>query len=713
MKPLRWLLNPQGDGLKAIFKPESVAIIGASRTPGKVGHTLLRNLMECGYGGEVYPINPHADEILGVKCYPSVLEVPGDVDLAVIAVPAPIVLQVAEECGRKGVKALIVISAGFRETGREGAERERRLLEIARRYGMRIQGPNCLGVIDTYTPLNLSFAPAMPRRGSIAFISQSGALGTAALDWAMGEGIGFSHFISLGNKADLNEVDFLKALGGDEGVKAIILYVESIEQGQRFIEVAGEVSRRKPIIVLKGGVSKAGSRAAGSHTGALVGSYTAYKAAFRKSGVLSTEGVEELFNYAVALTEQPLPRGEGVAIVTNAGGPGIVFTDLCERYGVKLARLSPETHRALREGLPPEAATGNPIDVLGDARADRYRYALERVLADDRVYAAAVILTPQAMTESLDTARVIVEMRERFPGKPLMAVFMGGGEVEEAVGYLKEHGVPCFDFPEKAVRTLSALYTYARYLKRPRERPTRFEDVDVNRVREIIRGVREDGRVVLLPHEASEVVRAYRVEAPEMRVATSEAEAVDYAEELGYPVVLKIVSPDILHKTDIGGVVLNLSSAEEVRSAYRGIMARVSRHMPQARLYGVLVSRMAPQGREMIIGMSRDVQFGPLIMFGLGGIYVNFLRDVSFALAPLSRREAAEMIRETKAYTLLRGIRGEKPADLKALEEVILRVGQLSVDFPEILEMDVNPLMVYEEGRGCIAVDVKITLGVG
>ncbi len=713
MKPLRWLLNPQDDGLKAIFKPESVAIIGASRNPGKVGHTLLRNLMECGYGGEVYPINPHADEILGVKCYPTVLEVPGDVDLAVIAVPAPIVLQVAEECGRKGVKALIVISAGFRETGREGAERERRLLEIARRYGMRIQGPNCLGVIDTYTPLNLSFAPAMPRRGSIAFISQSGALGTAALDWAMGEGIGFSHFISLGNKADLNEVDFLEALGGDEGVKAIILYVESIEQGERFIEVAGEVSRRKPIIVLKGGVSKAGSRAAGSHTGALVGSYTAYKAAFRKSGVLSTEGVEELFNYAVALTEQPLPRGEGVAIVTNAGGPGIVFTDLCESYGVELARLSPETHRALREGLPPEAATGNPIDVLGDAGADRYRYALEHVLADDRVYAAAVILTPQAMTESLGTARVIVDMRERFPEKPIMAVFMGGGEVEEAVRYLKEHGVPCFDFPEKAVRTLLALYTYARYLKRPVERPTRFEDVDVDRVREIIQRARRDRRVVLLPHEASEVVRAYGVDAPEMRVATSEAKAVNYAEELGYPVVLKIVSPDILHKTDIGGVVLNLSSAEEVRSAYRGIMARVSRHMPQARLYGVLVSKMAPQGREMIIGMSRDVQFGPLIMFGLGGIYVNFLRDVSFALAPLSRREAAEMIRETKAYTLLRGIRGEKPADLKALEEVILRVGQLSVDFPEILEMDINPLMVYEEGRGCIAVDVKITLGVG
>jgi len=705
-------LSPQDHDIKAIFKPESVAIIGASRTPRKVGHTLLKNLIECGFKGDVYPINPHADEILGVKCYPSVLKVPGEIELAVIAVPAPIVLQVAEECGRKGVKALIVISAGFREIGREGAERERRLLEIARRYKMRIQGPNCLGVIDTYTPLNLSFAPAMPRRGSIAFISQSGALGTAALDWAMGEGIGFSHFISLGNKADLNEVDFLEALGVDEDVRAIILYVESIEQGGRFIEIARKVTRRKPVIVLKGGVSKAGSRAAGSHTGALVGSYTAYKAAFWKSGVLSTEGVEELFNYAVAFTEQPLPRGEGVAIVTNAGGPGIVFTDLCERYGVKLAKLSPETYRALREVLPPEAATGNPIDVLGDARAERYRCALERVMADHRVYAAAVILTPQAMTESLATARVIAEVKRRFPEKPILTVFMGGGEVEEASRYLKKIGIPCFDFPEKAVKTLSALYRYARYLKRPLDEPIHFGDVDADRVREILRKVRRDGRVVLLPHETSEIVRAYGVDTPEMKVATSESEAVNYAEELGYPIVLKIVSPDILHKTDIGGVVLNLSSAEEVRLAYRGIMARVSRHMPQARLYGVLVSKMVPQGREMIIGMSRDVQFGPLLMFGLGGIYVNFLRDVSFALAPLSRREAEEMVRETKAYTLLRGIRGERPSDLKALVEAILRVGQLSVDFPEILEMDINPLMVYEEGGGCIAVDVKITLGV-
>lgn len=706
-------MNPWNDDLRAIFRPRSIAIIGASRTAGKVGHTLLKNLLRCGYAGNVYPINPHAEEILGIRCYPSVLKVPQEVDLAVIAVPAPIVVKVAEECGKKGVRALIVISAGFREVGREGAEREKKLLDLANRYGMRIQGPNCLGVIDTYTPLNLSFAPSMPKKGRIAFISQSGALGTAVLDWALNEGIGFSHFISLGNKADLNEMDFLEVLGEDEKVRVILLYVESIEEGDRFVEVAGKVTRIKPIIILKGGVSKAGSRAASSHTGALVGSYTAYEAAFEKSGVLSTEGIEDLFNYAVAFTELSIPTKRGVAIVTNAGGPGIIFTDLCEKYGIELARLSPETHRGLRRELPPEAAIGNPIDVLGDARADRYQSALERVLRDKQVHAVAVILTPQAMTESFATAKVLVEMKERFSHKPLLAVFMGGGEVKRASKYLKERGIPCFDFPEKAVRTLSALYTYARYKKRPIEEPVHFDDVDVDRVRDILRNAQKEGRVVLLPQEAAEVVRAYRILAPEMRIATSEKEAINHAEELGYPVVLKVISPDILHKTDIGGVILNLKSAKDVNSAYRSIITRVPRHMPQARVYGVLVYKMAPQGREMIIGMSRDIQFGPLIMFGLGGIYVNLLRDISFALVPLSKREVEEMIKETRAYRLLKGIRGESPADLEALMEVILRVGQLSMDFQDILELDINPLMVYEEGRGCIAVDVKLTLGVG
>ena len=696
--------------LDAIFRPGSVAIIGASRTPGKVGNVLTKNMLECGFNGKIYPINPNADEILGLDCYPSVLEVPDEVDLAVVAIPAGLVLQVAEECGKKGVKAFVVISAGFKETGREGAKLERRLIDIGVKYGMRIQGPNCLGVIDTSTPLNLTFAAAMPRRGKIGFISQSGALGTAVLDWVIDEGIGFSSFISLGNKADLDEVDFMEAMGGDDNVGVILLYLESIEDGRRFIEVARRVVLRKPVVVLKGGTSTAGSRAAGSHTGALVGSFVAYQTAFNKSGVIMTESVEELFNYATAFTDQPLPKGEGVAIVTNAGGPGILATDLCEKLGVKLAHLSRRTLKSLRGKLPPAASTGNPIDILGDARADRYRFAMEKVLEDENVNALVLLLTPQAMTETLATAEGIVEIQRRLGDKPILAVFMGGGTVEEASEYLKDNEIPCFDFPEKAIKTIAALFEYSRFLKEPKYSPVRFEDVVSSKVEEVFVSARRDKRVVLLPHEAAEVVEAYGIRAPRSKVARTAEEAVEYAEEFGYPVVLKIVSPDILHKTDIGGVALNLKSAEEVRSAFEGIMMRVSRLMGRVRIYGVMVYRMVPAGKEMIIGMSRDIQFGPLVMFGLGGIYVNFLKDVAFGLAPLSKKEARRMIEETKAYTLLKGIRGETPSDIVALRETILRVGQLVWDFPQIVEMDINPVIVYEEGEGCIALDVKITL---
>ena len=667
-------------------------------------------MLECGFEGKIYPINPNAEEILGLRCYPSVLHIPDEVDLAVVAIPAALVLQVAEECGKKGVKALVVVSAGFKETGREGAKLERRLIDIGVKYGMRIQGPNCLGVIDTSTPLNLTFAAAMPRRGRIGFISQSGALGTAVLDWVIEEGIGFSSFISLGNKADLDEVDFMEAMGGDENIGVVLLYLESIEDGRRFIEVAQKVGEKKPVIVLKGGTSTAGARAAGSHTGALVGSFVAYQTAFNKSGVIMAESVEELFNYAIAFTEQPLPRGEGVAIVTNAGGPGILATDLCEKLGVKLAHLTRRTLKNLREKLPPAASTGNPIDILGDAKADRYRFAVEKVMGDDNANALVILLTPQAMTETLATAEGIVEVQRKLGEKPILTVFMGGGTVEEASEYLKDNKIPCFDFPEKAIKTLAALLEYARFLKEPEHPPARFEDVDPGKVEEVFVSARRDKRVVLLPHEAAEVVEAYGIRAPKSKVARTAEEAVRYAEEFGYPIVLKIVSPDILHKTDIGGVALNLRSAEEVRSAFEGIMMRVSRLMGRVRNYGVMVYRMVPAGKEMIIGMSRDVQFGPLVVFGLGGIYVNFLKDVAFGLAPLSEKEARSMIEETKAYTLLKGIRGETPSDIAALRETILRVGQLVWDFPQIVEMDINPVIVYEEGEGCIALDVKITL---
>ncbi len=696
--------------LDALFRPRSVAIVGASRSPDKVGHILTKNMINSGFKGGIYPINPSTDEILGLKCYPKVDSVPDGIDLAVITLPSALVIQAATECGEKGVKVLVIISAGFKETGHEGALLEQQLVDVGRKYGMRIQGPNCLGLINTATPLNLSFAAAMPPRGKIGFVSQSGALGTAVLDWVVKENMGFHSFISVGNKADLDEVDFIEAMGEDNGIGVILLYLESIEKGRRFLEVASQVVRKKPIVVLKGGTSSAGARAAGSHTGALVGSFLAYQTAFDKAGVILAESVEELFDYGVAFSEQPLPRDEGIAIVTNAGGPGILSTDLSERLGVRIASISSEVQNTLRRNLPAAAATGNPVDVLGDAKADRYRFALREVLGDEGVNAIVVILTPQAMTESFETAQGIVELARASTRKPILAVFMGGGMVEEARRSLVEGGVPCYDFPESAIQTVAAMYRYARFLRRDEDAPVSFGDLDPGRVREIIANARADGRVVLLSTEAAEVMNTYGVSAPSSRLATSPDSAAAYAGELGYPVVLRIVSPDILHKTDVGGVALNLNTAEEVRAAYDRVVASSSRLMPLAKIYGVMVYHMVPRGREMIIGMSRDVQFGPLIMFGLGGIYVNFLRDVSFRLAPLSEREAEEMMESTKAYTLLKGIRGEEPSDIHALRDALLRLSQLVWDFPEIVEMDVNPVIAYHDGEGCCALDVKITL---
>jgi acetyltransferase len=696
--------------LDTFFVPRSVAIIGASRTPGKVGHILTKNIIDSGFRGEIYLINPNANDILGLKCYPSILDAPGQIDLAIFAIPADLVLKVADECGRKGVKGLIIISAGFKETGRKGAILEEQLLELGRKFNMRIQGPNCLGIINTSASLNLSFAEGMPRRGSIGFISQSGALGTAVLDWILKEEIGFHSFISLGNKADLDEIDFIEAMGDDEEVSVILLYIESIEEGRRFLDVVSDVVEKKPVVVLKGGTSTAGAKAAGSHTGALVGSFLVYQTAFDRAGVILAEGVEELFNFGIAFSEQPIPEAEGIAIVTNAGGPGILATDLSEKLGLMLSGLTLETQSQLRKFLPPAAAVGNPVDILGDAKADRYKHAIERVLKDNNVNAVVVILTPQAMTESFATAEAVVELRNQLSEKPIVTVFMGGKKVEEAQRLLNKNGISCYDFPENAIKTISALYGYSRFLNEPKHHPIRFRDVNPEKVRKVLDLVKKDNRVVLLSNEAAEVVKAYSINAPKNAIARNAEEAIKYAEELGFPVVLRIVSPDILHKTDIGGVVLNLMNPEEVKNAYERILSNVYRFTPQARIYGVMVYHMAPSGREIIIGMSQDVQFGPLIMFGLGGIYVNFLKDVSFRLAPLSESDAREMMEETKAFSLLKGIRGETPSDIEALKNILLRVGQLVWDFPEIVEMDINPVMVYGQGEGCIALDVKITL---
>jgi len=672
--------------IDAIFRPKSVAIIGASNTRGKVGFVLANNLLKSGYDGQVYFVNIRGSQILGKQVYKSITDIPGEVDLAVISIPAKFVIPTVEECGKKRVKAVIIISAGFKEIGGEGAELEKKLVGTAKKYGIRIQGPNCLGTINTHLPLDLSFASTLPKKGSIGFITQSGALGTAILDWVIAEEIGFGSIVSLGNKADLDEVDFIEAMAENPDIKVILLYLESIERGRKFLEVASEVVKTKPIMVVKGGTSSAGAKAAGSHTGALVGSFLAYQKVFDKAGVILSE-----------------------SIVTNAGGPGILSTDLIDSLGLKMAALTEETVKALKEKLPPAASTGNPVDILGDALPDRYAVALEATLKDPNVHSVVVLLTPQAMTDSLTTAKHIVEISKK-QNMPVITVFMGGNWVEEATEYLKDNGIPCFNFPEKGIKTLNALYKYSRHLKLPELTPPEFDDIDREAVRRIFDKVKADGRNVLFPHEAMNVAEAYGITAPASGLAETADEAVEYADRMGYPVVMKIVSPEIMHKTDIGGVELNLSNSNMVRIAFDEIMRKSRKAQPLAKIYGITVDKMVPRGREMIIGMSRDPQFGPMVMFGLGGIYVNYLKDVAFRLAPMNEREAQHMMEETKSYSLLQGVRGETPADIDKLREAILRVGHLVWDFPQLKDLDINPIFVYDEGRGVNALDVKITL---
>lgn len=697
--------------LEKFIKPNSVAIIGASREPGAVGHEIVRNILESGFKGEIYPVNPKTNVLLGLKCYRSVLDVGKEIDLGVVAVPASIVPKVAEEAGESGVKCLIVVSAGFKEIGVEGAAREKELISICRRYGMRLLGPNCLGIINTVTPINASFARQMPGRGRMAFLSQSGALCTAVLDWAEREGIGFSSLISLGNMADTDETDFIELLRWDEETKAILVYIEGVKDGKRFLEIVPKVTRIKPVIVLKAGVSDIGARAAASHTGSIAGSKVAYESAFKRCGVLKADSIEELFNLGIALSSQSPPKGRNLAILTNAGGPSIVTADSVAANNLHLAWLSPSTVEKLRSNLPSESSWINPVDILGDALPDRYSLALETLLNDDWVDAVIVILTPQAMTQPLETAKRMIELKSKFPEKPITAVFMGGETIREAVKLLSENGIPSFNFPEDAVPVIAKMVEYGEFIGEERRLEIPKFKVDKETVRRILDRAKLERRVNLLSVEAREVAKAYGIPVPRYGLAQDKRQAIEISRKIGYPVVMKVISPQILHKTDIGGVKLNLKSDAEVEIAFNEIVRNASIFMPEAKVYGVEVQEMVPQGREMIIGMHRDLQFGPLLMFGLGGIYVNLLRDVSFRLAPISREEAYEMIMETKAYALLRGIRGEASSDIDSVVDILLRTSQLSMDFEEINEIDINPVFVYERGGGSLALDVKITIG--
>ena len=697
--------------LSCFFSPASVAVIGASADPKKLGFAVVKNLVDGGYTnhGKVYPINLSASEILGLRAYPSVIDVPGPIDLAVIVIPYMHVPETLRTCGEKGIPAAIVISAGFREAGREGLERELELVAIARQFGIRLIGPNCLGVIDTFTPLNASFAAGTPPKGPMAFMSQSGALGTAVLDIALAGRLGLSKFVSLGNKADVDEVDLLRAWSEDESTRAILIYSEGMADGQEFIRTARRVTQKKPVVAIKSGVTQSGSRAVSSHTGSLAGSEQAYQAAFLQAGVLRADSMQSLFDIALALAYQPLLQGDRVAIITNAGGPGILATDALERAGMSLARFQNETIAALQKYLPDAASAANPVDVLGDARADRYRFALEQVTADPNVDGLLVVLTPQAMTEIEATAQAVGEIAGQTD-KPVLACFMGEARVEKGVDILQALDVPNFPFPERAALAFKAMSEHRQIRARPAPQYAQFE-VDRDTTRAVLDRVRAEKRLSIGDSEARQILIAYGLHIPQSEIAATPDEAAEVAHRIGYPVVLKIASPDILHKTDVGGVKVGLSDAEEVRDAFELMVYRAERYVPEARIWGCLVQEMAPGGgQEVLIGMNRDPQFGPLVTFGLGGIYVEALKDVTFRVAPFSTQEAEQMLGEIRARALLDGVRGKPPVDKAALIDALLRIGQLVQDFPEIVELDINPLIVYPQGQGAMAIDMRLVL---
>ena len=697
--------------LEKFFKPNSVAVIGASTNPEKLGYAVLENLVTGGYSkrGKVYPINPSAESILDLPAYPSVLDVPGTIDLAVIVIPYRHVPAALEECGQKAIPAAVVISAGFREAGSEGLERELDLIKIAQQYKIRLVGPNCLGVIDTFTPLNASFAAGTPPKGPMAFMSQSGALGTAVLDIALGGRLGLSKFVSLGNKADVSEIDLLNVWQDDPNTRVILIYSEGMPNGQEFIRVARQVTAKKPVVAIKSGVTQSGSRAVSSHTGSLAGSEQAYQAAFQQAGVLRATSMESLFDMALAIGYQPSLEGDRIAIVTNAGGPGILATDALERAGLTMARFELETIRSLEKFLPDAASAANPVDVLGDARADRYRFALEQVAKDPNVDGILVVVTPQAMTEIEATAEAVGTL-ETESKKPILTSFMGEAKIKPGIDILTAHGVPNYPFPERAAVAFRAMADYRRIKSRPKPEYVNFE-VDKKSVRELFDRVRNEGRFSIGDFEARSVLEAYGLSIPRSEIADTPDKAAEIAAEIGFPVVLKIASPDILHKTDVGGVKVGLENAEAVRDAFELMVYRANRYIPEARVWGCLVQEMVPSGgTEVLLGINRDPQFGPLVTFGLGGIYVEILKDVTFRIAPFSQEEAKAMLSEIRAHALLDGVRGQKAVDKEAIVDALLRIGQLVQDFPEITELDINPLVAYPSKQGVIAIDMRVIL---
>jgi acetyltransferase len=708
--PAHDVLGYERVGLDAIFRPETVAVVGASDRPGSVGRTIMWNLISNPFGGTVYPVNARRQNVLGIKAYPSVSEVPERVELAVIAAPAPTVPGIIRECVESEVGGAIIISAGFKETGPEGAELERQVLEEARRGRMRIVGPNCLGVINPTTGLNATFAGAMARPGNVAFLSQSGALMTAILDRSFMENVGFSAFVSVGSMMDVGWGDLIYYLGDDPRTESIVVYMESVGDARSFLSAAREVALTKPIIVIKAGRTAAASYAAASHTGSLTGSDEVLDAAFMRSGVLRVDNIADLFDMAETLGKQPRPKGPRLTILTNAGGPGVLATDTLIAGGGELAEISPETMQELNNFLPAPWSHGNPIDVLGDADPERYAKSLEIAAKDPESDGLLVVLTPQDMTEPTATAQGLVPYAQGT-GKPVVASWMGGAEVAAGTSILNGAGIPTFDYPDDAARSFTNMWRYTYNLRGIYETPDLAADADVDRERaeKIVAGARESGRTILTEFESKALLAAYGIPTVETRVANSAEEAVELAERFGYPVVLKLNSQTVTHKTDVGGVRLNLMDAEEVREAFEEMERSIAENLSPEDFAGATVQPMVSlEGYELIIGSSLDAQFGPVLLFGSGGQLVEVYRDRALALPPLTTTLARRTMEQTRIFEALGGVRGRAPVDTTALEKLFVRFSQLVVEQPWIKETDINPLLASPERL--LALDARVVL---
>jgi acetyltransferase len=693
--------------MEQLFEPRSVAVVGAAREPNKVGYIILRNMLNAGYSGRLHPVNPKAEEILGLRCYPTLLHIPEEVDLAVVAVPPAAVYGVMEHAAQKGIKAAIIITAGYKETGKEGSMAESDLAALCAKNGIRVLGPNCLGLINTAIGMNATFVSGDPNEGGIAISSQSGAICAVLLDWASGVRSGFSKFVSVGNKMDIEEAYILSYLRRDERTKVIGMYVEGINRGPEFLREASATSRQKPVIMLKAGRTASGAKAASSHTGALSGSDRVYEAAMLRAGVMRARNIEELIDLLLIFSTMPLPQRPSVAIVTNAGGLGVMAADAVSDYGISLASLTPATLEKLHSRLPPTANFYNPVDVIGDADAERYSFAVRAVLDDENVGAVLALMAPADLVDTNAVATALARLAAET-AKPIAAAFVGGSKLGAAIETLRRSGVPNYDSPDRAVRAVAAMSTYAHLRSREEWRPEPRHG-DAETARAVITRVRAEGRLQLSEGEGKEILRCYGIPVPEEGLARSPEEASEIASRVGFPVVMKIESPDIAHKTDVGGVALGIGTADAAADAFEQMVTRIRSLLPEARLNGVSVQKMV-RGREVIVGMTRDEQFGPVITFGLGGIFVEVLKDVSQRLAPLSAADADELIRSIRAYPILTGARGRRPSDIRALREVLLRLSQMAEDLPELAEMEINPVMVDDEGKGVGAVDALATL---